>query len=281
MRRDKQMADVETKFYLIKQSRTNIVLTNQNDGFRGNVTDIVHQNVCNKSFNSMLPLNYMRLMLNVEYWLSIKPYLNLIAMFMNSIFMSNFFLMQCIRLHLQIGQNICCQLLAILKQHKNQVHILYLLIWRCVEWEKIVSGSIFFLHRINRLKFGQLLQIKNKPKLTKLCKFTRVMQYHATPPGWPFITVIQIKWCYFISVIIIQFCRPYGLVMCIYYLFMLNWQILCTTVSTMVLWEIKNLESWTFHYSMILLSQELLSIWKNIRIICPRAVWISNFKCSN
>jgi hypothetical protein len=56
------------------------------------------------------------------------------------------------------------------------------------------------------------------------------------------ISPIVQKFCYLIRVIIIQFCRPSCLVICIYYLFMLNWQILCTTVSTMVLWEIKILE---------------------------------------
>jgi hypothetical protein len=33
------------------------------------------------------------------------------------------------------------------------------------------------------LKFDQLFQIKNKPILTKLCKFIRVLQYDASPPG--------------------------------------------------------------------------------------------------
>ena len=42
--------------------------------------------------------------------------------------------------------------------------------------------QILFL-TINTLKFGQLFQIKNKTKLTKLCKFIRVLHYHASPPG--------------------------------------------------------------------------------------------------
>jgi hypothetical protein len=45
------------------------------------------------------------------------------------------------------------------------------------------------------------------------------------------ISPIVLKLCYLIRVIIIQFCRPSCLVICIYYLFMLNWQILCTTVT--------------------------------------------------
>ena len=49
--------------------------------------------------------------------------------------------------------------------------------------ERKLYPSQYFSHRINTLKFGQLFQIKNKPKLTKLCKFIRVLQYHASPPG--------------------------------------------------------------------------------------------------
>jgi len=47
-----------------------------------------------------------------------------------------------------------------------------------------------------------LQSINYKPKVTKLCKFIRVLQYHASPPGWSHISVIQMKWCYFICVII-------------------------------------------------------------------------------
>ena len=58
MRSDKQMVDVETKFYGHKtfqnEYRTFIpTLSNQNDGFRGNATEIVHLNVCNESFNNI------------------------------------------------------------------------------------------------------------------------------------------------------------------------------------------------------------------------------------
>ena len=64
--------------------------------------------------------------------------------------------------------------------------------------------------RVNTLKLGKLFHIKNKTKLMKLCKFIRVIQYHSSPP-WltTYLSVIQIKRCYFISIIIIiQFCRP-------------------------------------------------------------------------
>jgi hypothetical protein len=63
---------------------------------------------------------------------------------------------------------------------------------------------------VNTLKLGKLFHIKNKTKLMKLCKFIRVIQYHSSPP-WltTYLSVIQIKRCYFISIIIIiQFCRP-------------------------------------------------------------------------
>jgi hypothetical protein len=49
--------------------------------------------------------------------------------------------------------------------------------------EDYTCQSQYFTHRINTLKFGQLFQIRNKPKLTKQCKFIRVLQYHANPPG--------------------------------------------------------------------------------------------------
>ena len=47
----------------------------------------------------------------------------------------------------------------------------------------------------------------------------------------------------FLLLLLFNFLRQPCLVMSIYYLFMLNWQSLCTIVPTMVLWEIKNLES--------------------------------------
>ena len=98
--------------------------------------------------------------------------------------------------------------------------------------ERKLYLSQYFSRRINTLKFGQLFQNKNKPKLTKLYKFIRVLQYHTSPPGQPHIcisvlqyhtsppgqphiSVIKTKLCYFICVIIIQFCRPSSLVMCI------------------------------------------------------------------
>ena len=40
--------------------------------------------------------------------------------------------------------------------------------------DRKLCPSQYFSHRINTLKFDQLFQIKNKPILTKLCKFIRV-----------------------------------------------------------------------------------------------------------
>jgi hypothetical protein len=49
--------------------------------------------------------------------------------------------------------------------------------------DMITRCGTIALDRINTLKFGQLFQIKNKPKLTKLYKFIRVLQYYASTPG--------------------------------------------------------------------------------------------------
>jgi len=45
------------------------------------------------------------------------------------------------------------------------------------------------------------MYIKNKTKLTKLCKFISVLQYHASNPGEPHISVIPphklFHFCYY------------------------------------------------------------------------------------
>jgi hypothetical protein len=59
----------------------------------------------------------------------------------------------------------------------------YILQCKSLANERKLYPSQYFSRGINTLKFGQLFQNKNKPKLTKLCKFIRVLQYHASPPG--------------------------------------------------------------------------------------------------
>jgi hypothetical protein len=58
----------------------------------------------------------------------------------------------------------------------------YILQCKSLANERKLYLSQSFSRGFNTLKFGQLFQIKNKPKLTKLCKFIRVLQYHACPP---------------------------------------------------------------------------------------------------
>ena len=41
----------------------------------------------------------------------------------------------------------------------------------------------FYMHRINVIKFCQLFQSKNKPKLRNLCKFIKVVLTKTCPPG--------------------------------------------------------------------------------------------------
>ena len=54
----------------------------------------------------------------------------------------------------------------------------YILQWEYWANERKFYLSQYFSHIINTLKFGQLFQIKDKPKPTKLCKFICVLQYH-------------------------------------------------------------------------------------------------------
>jgi hypothetical protein len=49
------------------------------------------------------------------------------------------------------------------------------------------------------------------------------------------------QWWYFFFVIIIRFCRPPCLVMCMYYLFVLNWEILCPSFNYGYM---RNKDSW-------------------------------------
>jgi hypothetical protein len=68
-------------------------------------------------------------------------------------------------------------------------------------------------------------------RIYKMCeKIIYPFPYPVLPPVICNMIFFKILNSTNLCVIIIQVCRPSCLVMCIYYLFMLNWQILCTTV---------------------------------------------------
>jgi hypothetical protein len=89
--------------------------------------------------------------------------------------------------------------------------------------------------------FAKLILLLVHHTTRSRCKFIRVLQHHASSPG--LTTYLCHK-----KMMLFHFCFYYSILHTILschvhlsYIYV-NWQILCTTVSTMVLWEIKNLE---------------------------------------